>query len=484
MKQILSAFTIAGLVFALPLPAQSQSDGFVAGYPTDEVASDLFDEFDYMSAVQAYVWATPMLNSLGVHEAMIRDVGMEPGELATAIFDQRQLPHQTIMTANDEVIYIFSQLINTAELGPVVVEIPKGSLGLSVDLFMRPLEDFGNLGPDGGEGGKFLYLPVDYEGDVPDGYFPVQMEHSDLFLFITRTFPNDPGMTLESAVELAKEVKIYPLEGDGAGERGRAILIGDGPFDQDWPKDAEAFEWIARGIEMDRPAAMSLSTLGNLQRLGIEKGKPFDPDERARAIFERAADTGWDTVRAMAFNNRFEGAAIYPDRQWETISHYKSPDFLTETHEEVEARAAGWYQLVGNSANLAPAEPGTGIHYGVTYRDAAGDFLDGSATYRLTIPADVPVTQFWQVPVYSNATRSLIDTDQKRPTRSSTDEGLVTNTDGSVDIYFGPEEPEGFEPNWIKTNPDEGWFVLLRLYGPLEPVLSLDWVPNDIERVE
>ena len=477
-------YVAALAVLSLVAPGFAEDrDGFIAGYPTDDKAAELFEKFDYQAAVQAYVWATSMLNSLGLNQAMQRDVGMEPGELATAIFSKRQLPHQTVMTANDEVVYTISQLINTADLGPVVVETPKGSLGFAVDFFQRPLQDFGSLGPDKGEGGKFLFLPVDYDGEVPEGYFPVRLQHSDVFWFMARTFPNNPGMTLEKAVDLGKQVKAYPLDGPGAGEQGRVLLIGDGPFDQDWPKDAEAFEWIARGINMDRPAAMSLSTLGNLRRLGIEKGKPFAPDARAQAILDRAAETGWDIVRAMAFNNRFDGAAIYPDRQWEKIAHYTSPDFLTGTVEQLEERAAGWYQLVGNSANVAPSIPGTGVFYSVTYKDADGMMLDGAATYKLTMPAEVPVTQFWQVPVYSNATRSLIDTDQKRPTRSSTDDGLVTNADGSVDIYFGPEAPEGFEPNWIKTKPGEGWFVLLRLYGPLEPILNRDWVPNDIVRL-
>ena len=478
-QSILAIISIAVLATA----AMAQEDGFVAGYPTDKKAQELFDEFDYQAAVQAYIWATPMLNSLGLNEAMQRDVGMKPGELATAIHSKRQLPHQTVMTANDEVVYTWSQLINTAETGPVVVETPKGGLGFAVDLFMRPLEDFGSLGPDKGEGGKFLFLPVGYDGDVPEGYFPVRLKYSNHFWFIFRTFPNNPGMTLEKAVELAKQVKAYPLEGPGAGKRGRVLLIGDGPFNQDWPKDEKAFEWIARGINMDRPAAMSLSTLGNLRRLGIEKGKPFEPDPRAQAILARAAKTGWDMVRAMAFNNRFDGARVYDDRQWEKIAHYTSPWFLPGNYEEVEERAGGWYQLVGNSANIAPSAPGTGVFYSVTYKDADGDMLDGAATYKLTMPAKVPVKQFWQIPVYSNKTRSLINAEQKRPTRSSTDE-LLVNDDGSVDVYFGPTAPEGREQNWIQTIPGEGWFVLLRLYGPLEPILEKTWKPNDIEKVK
>jgi len=488
-------------IFAVMVPAISVSaqqaqtegeereDGLYVGYPTDKASQKLFEEFDYQAAVQAYIWATPLLNSIGVWEAMQRDLDIKSGELATAIINP-QRSHQTIMTANDEVVYIFSNIINTAKTGPVVVEIPPGGLGLSVDIWMRPLEDYGNLGPDKGKGGKYLYLPVGYEGEIPEGYFPVQMKYSDHFFFISRTFPNDPKTDgMKGAVEQAKQIKIYPLCEAGNPPPTRSVVIGDGPFDNDWPKDERAFEWIAKGINADRAPETGLSTLGNLRRLGIEKGKPFAPDERATAILKRAAQKGHDIVRAMAFNNRFDGAQIYPDRQWEKIIHAKSPDFLpgsengAAAYEEVEERAGGWFQLVGNSADATPSVPGTGVFYMTTYKDADGNSLNGSKTYKLTMPADIPLKRFWQVPVYSNKTRSLINADQKRPTRASTDE-LIVNKDGSVDVYFGPTAPTGKNANWIQTIPDEGWFVLLRLYGPLEPILNKTWRPNDIERVK
>ncbi len=99
------------------------------------------------------------------------------------------------------------------------------------------------------------------------------------------------------------------------------------------------------------------------------------------------------------------------------------------------------------------------------------------------MPADVPVAQFWQIPVYEVATRSMINTDQKKSTLSVTDD-LRKNDDGSVDLYFGPEAPEGFEQNWIKMKSGEGWFTLPRLYAPLEPILDKTWRWNDIELVK
>ncbi len=453
---------------------------FEVGYPTDEAAEVLFEEFDYQAAVQAYVWATPAMSNLGMWKAYLRDAGMEPGEMAFCILNP-QRSHQTVMTANDGVFYVCSQYINTADVGPVVVNVPAGTLGLSWDVWHHALADIGNFGADGGNGGKYLYLPVDFDGEIPEGYFPVQLKHSDLFTVVIRTFPSAPGVGVEGAVDQGMQVKMYPLSAADNPDPNRFIVMDDRPFDADWPKDEGVFELLAELINTDRVPSMALSTVGNLRRLGIEKGKPFKPDNRAKRILARAAKTGHDMTRAIAFNNRFDGKLVYPDRQWEIILHAKDrKGFMPDgRYQEVEERAT-YYQIIGNAIQLAPTNPGTGIFYTTTYRDADGDMLNGANTYKLTMPADVPVAQFWQIPVYSNKTRSLINTGSPA-TKSSTDD-LIIGDDGSVDVYFGPKAPEGREPNWLKTIPGEGWFVLLRLYGPEAPILDKTWKPNDIEK--
>ena len=88
---------------------------------------------------------------------------------------------------------------------------------------------------------------------------------------------------------------------------------------------------------------------------------------------------------------------------------------------------------------------------------------------------------FWSVIVYDNQTRSMVQTDQKSPSVSSPNKGLKTNADGSVDVYFGPRSPNGLENNWVQTIPGKGWFMILRLYGPLEPWFNKTWRPGEIE---
>ena len=40
------------------------------------------------------------------------------------------------------------------------------------------------------------------------------------------------------------------------------------------------------------------------------------------------------------------------------------------------------------------------------------------------------------------------------------------------------------EANWTQTVPGKGWFMILRLYGPLDPWFDKAWRPGNIDRVE
>ena len=78
----------------------------------------------------------------------------------------------------------------------------------------------------------------------------------------------------------------------------------------------------------------------------------------------------------------------------------------------------------------------------------------------------------------------MLQTDAQFPAIGSNNDGLVKNEDGSYDIYFAPEAPEGHEANWVQTVPGKGWNTILRLYGPLEPWFEQTWRPGEIELIE
>ena len=124
---------------------------------------------------------------------------------------------------------------------------------------------------------------------------------------------------------------------------------------------------------------------------------------------------------------------------------------------------------------------GVAICFNATDKD--GHYLDGSKQYRLNIPTNVPAKDFWSIVVYDPQTRSELQTSQDFPSKNNKKIQLLTNDDGSVDLYFGPHAPAGKEQNWIETVPGKGWFVLLQLYGPLDPWFDKTWKPGEFELV-
>jgi hypothetical protein len=126
--------------------------------------------------------------------------------------------------------------------------------------------------------------------------------------------------------------------------------------------------------------------------------------------------------------------------------------------------------------------PGVGQAYLATYRSKDGHAFDGAKTYRLRVPPNAPAKNFWSVTLYDLDTRTFIDNKEEIADRSSRMD-LRKNDDGSVDLYFGPKAPAGFEKNWIPTLPGKAWFTYFRLYGPTEPYFDKSWPLPDIDKV-
>jgi hypothetical protein len=152
-------------------------------------------------------------------------------------------------------------------------------------------------------------------------------------------------------------------------------------------------------------------------------------------------------------------------------------------YDQLGERAAWFYEAVAISKGMLTETPGVGQRYIAAYKDGDGAWLTGGNTYKLHVPANPPAKQFWSVTAYDEDTRQMVINDQGRPDLSSRKEDLVKNGDGSVDVYFGPEAPEGKEANWVQTVPGEGWFAYFRFYGPTEPFFDKSWALPDFEKM-
>jgi hypothetical protein len=281
-------------------------------------------------------------------------------------------------------------------------------------------------------------------------------------------------------------VRVYPLA-MAANPPAMEFISGSGRvFNTIHANDATFFAEIADVIEREPVGCIDPELRGLAASIGIRKDRPFAPDERMAAILGDAAAVGNATARAIAFDTRDAAAFVYPGSAWKTAFIGGDYQWLNDggaNGRNLDARSLFFYLATVNTPAMAWKLVGLGSQYAYAERDGDGDHLDGSSTYRLTLPVGVPAKDFWSVAVYDPQTRSELQTSQPFPSRNSQRDALEANPDGSVDLWFGPAAPSGREANWIATVPGKGWFAILRLYGPLEPWFDQTWRPGEFERL-
>jgi hypothetical protein len=204
-----------------------------------------------------------------------------------------------------------------------------------------------------------------------------------------------------------------------------------------------------------------------------------------KAILTDAVAIGNAYARANTVVPKDSDQRIYgPDSEWVMAFADKDTTFLIDGARRYDSRLWMHYNAVVVTPAMAVTVPGKGSDYGIAGMAKGGEVLDGAKTYKLTIPKDPPAKDFWAVTLYDTQTRSIIQTDQQFPTLGSQTDGVKTNDDGSYDIYFAPEAPEGQEGNWLQTIPRKSWFIILRMYGPEQAWIDKSWKPSEIELVE
>ena len=175
-----------------------------------------------------------------------------------------------------------------------------------------------------------------------------------------------------------------------------------------------------------------------------------------KKILTEAAAVGDATARAIAFHMRDRNDYYYANSHWQLpfVGGYKfqsQPGVLN-----LDGYIFYYFMATGVTPAMEEKMVGAGSQYAWTARDAKGEPLDGGKSYRLHLPPNIPVKDFWSVILYSNQTRSMIQTDQRFPSVSSQTKGLLVNADGSVDVWFGPKAPAGKEKQLDPDRPRQG----------------------------
>ncbi|MFO1090644.1 MAG: DUF1254 domain-containing protein [Hyphomicrobiales bacterium] len=449
------------------------------GVPLPATTQKIWDNLDRSRALQAYLLAIPIVNQAGMRDSLLK---FGPANSTDVIWQDLVDPRTVELTANDNTIYSFIW-IDTKD-GPIVVEIPPKVLGTINDFWYKWVVDVGLTGPDKGAGGKYLILPPGYTGAVPDGYIVVRPTTYGMWT-VFRSFLVD-GKTGPGVEDVKNNLKIYPLSQKDNPKPANLVNASGVPANFVMPTDYSFWELLNKVIQEEPPEGSDPTTLGLFASIGIEKGKPFAPDKRMKAILTDAANIGAVTARSLAFDIRTRDAYFYPDSK----SHWRLPFFGGYKFQSqpgvsnLDGAAFYYFFATGVTPAMEEKMVGRGSQYPWASLDADGKPFDGAMTYRLRLPKDIPVKDFWSVIVYDNQTRSMLQTDQPAPSVSSQNKDVKVNADGSVDVFFGRKAPKGMEGNWVQTIPGKGWFMILRLYGPLEPWFDGSWKPGEITMVK
>ena len=432
-------------------------------------------------AAEAVIWAMPAVNAdLMRREA--RRAGAGDNEI---VYWPRPVDwkNQTL-TPNPDAIYLMV-FFNTSKTGPVVIEVPPAEGARSItgnidDIWQMALEDAGPSGADAGKGGKYLLLPPGYKDPPPSGFIALPAHTYSGFALIRSALASHADADIALAVDYGKRLKVYPLR-DAANPP--ATRFTDGSkivFDATIPYDIRFFESLDRVVQGEPWLERDRVMIDVLRTLGIEKGKPFRPTPEAKAAIEagaRAAHVWLDQQLDTAFPPYWEGARWAVPALPELIEVASQQSYAVPDRYPIDARA-----LTYSIGYVGIKRLGAGQFYLMTSRDRAGELLHGANNYRLQVPADAPVRQYWSATVYDRATHALIR-EMTVASRASNRTDLQKNDDGSVDIYFGPTAPAGKASNWVQTDPKGNFEVIFRLYAPTEALSDKRWRLPDLERV-
>jgi len=443
--------------------------------------ADVAERTVYRRAVEAVIWGMPAVNCDLMYQAMVREGNGGFNQIAY----WSRLPDWKIqtLTPNPDAIYL-TPFTNTAEAGPVVLEIPpadEGSItGTVMDIWQCALEDVGPAGVDKGQGGKYLILPPHYKDNVPAGYIPMPSATYEGYALLRSIPKSGSEADVAKAVAYGKRITLYPLSQASKPPATIFVDVADVLYDSTIPYDLRFFESLNRIVQAEPWLERDKAMIDQLGSIGIVKGKPFNPDPRTKELLNDAAREAhaWLVARYEAsFSSPYYDGGHWARPGSRELFEGQATFFAKPDVYPVDVRGVTF-----SYAYFTPKHVGAGSSYLLAIADRDGRLLDGGATYKLTVPANAPVKQYWSATVYDRGTHAPIR-NARWPSRSSQTPGLQKNSDGSVDVYFGPNPPAGHESNWVPTSSDGGFEVLVRFYGPEQPLFEKTWRLPDIERL-
>jgi hypothetical protein len=476
--------TIASAQEETPVLSPLVKQVYNGGWPSEEETKSVHEQFLLQRAVQSYMMTLPALNVIGMRDGSEAEFGA--GYNVLPIWKDRMDSRAHVPTPNADVIYSMNY-IDLKKNGPVVVYAPPNVIGMFTDFYQRTLTDVGAAGPDRARGGLYLLLPPDYEGVVPGGYFAFKSSTYNVFLFFRTVLTQGAdGPDTTQAVTTAEQTRVYPL-GSNEGKRLKMDFPnGSGKrVEMMYPTDYTYWEKLKKWIDYEPVGALPMEVRGMLASLGIVKGQPFDPNPSVKKALTEAVKL----APKMIFTNRitpdfFKRAPYYSDRQYQNAWSGADANYNMPTFTDIDVRAQYFQYAYSSAPAMVVDMIGKGSKYPVSFRDADGNMMDGSHTYKLHLPPKIPAALYWAVTLYNAIDGTMPETPQLLPSRNQYDK-VEVNKDGSIDLWFSPKKPKDVhEKNWIQSIPGRAQLVAVRLYGAGTEFYDQTWKPGDLVKIK
>ncbi len=271
--------------------------GLVDSYFDDDASRRLFDDMDYQRAVQTYIWSTPLVSMTTWRDNQGAAYGVKNRTDFVVLESLKE--KRGIVTGNLTTPYIF----NFYDLsdGALQIDYPAGkTAGGVLDFWQRPVFDLGLTGPDKGQGATYIVVgpnddPQKYK---KEGVHVYQSATDNIFIGL-RILDKDPGY-------FDKFVSEYKMGKVGGEVTPSKFIKGkDVPWSATAPRGLEYWRKLAEIIQEEPVREVDKAWMAMLEPLDIDKGKPFQPDERIQSILKRGAAMGELMVRNLQVNPRY-----------------------------------------------------------------------------------------------------------------------------------------------------------------------------------
>lgn len=431
-------------------------------------------------AKEAYIYANPIVDSYRILYSYFVDRSSK--DFKANWNEIKNIPRvythedRAVQTPNSDTPYSWLALDLRSE--PMVLTVPPMNDGryFSIQLIDLYTHNFAYIGSrtTGNDGGHFLIVGPDWNGETPKGISKVIKPETELMLAVYRTQLFSPA-DLKKVEEIQKDYQVQSLSeflGTPTAETAPEISFIEPLSQEEIRTSPLVFKQLNFVLQFCPTHPSEHELMKRFAKLHIGANETFDWEAFSPEIQEAIGlgiKDAWNDFADL--KKKADAGEITSSDAFGTRKHLQN-NYLYR----MAAAALG---IWGNSAEEAI--------YPSYYVDSEGRKLDGSNRYILRFePSKLPpVNSFWSITMYEQPASLLADNPINRYLLNSTMiDDFVRDVDGGITFFFQHESPGGeMEANWLPS-PEGPFSAIMRLYWPKKEALDGGWKLPPLKRVD